>query len=128
MRPSIIAGKAIFVEWPLERNLALAREMATLANQHDAPTIVGLQGRFSSDILKIKEIIDSGRIGKVISSSWIANFGNAGGVENKNVRYFVDREIGGNMITIAIGHSLEFLNYGTDSFSATPLFRKLLLT
>ena len=100
------------MEWPLERNLSIAREMAALAREHNAPTIVGLQGRFSSEIRKMKEIIDSGRIGNVISSSWLAHFGNAGGVESKNVRYFLNREVGGNVFTIGVGHSLEFLNYG----------------
>jgi predicted dehydrogenase len=112
VRPSIIAGKAIFVEWPLERNLAIAREMAALAKKHNCPTIVGLQGRFSAEIRKMREIVDSGRIGKIVSSSWFAHFGNAGGVESKSVRYFLDREVGGNVFTIGVGHSLEFLNYG----------------
>lgn len=100
VRPSIIADKAIFVEWPLERNLSIAREMAALAREHNAPTIVGLQGRFSSEIRKMKEIVDSGRIGNVISSSWLAHFGNAGGVESKNVRYFLDREVGEKIPTV----------------------------
>jgi predicted dehydrogenase len=112
VRPSIIAGKAIFVEWPLDRNLEVAREMAALAEKHNAPTVVGIQGSFSPEIRKLKEIIDSGRIGRVISSSWQAPFGNGGPTERKNVRYFVDRDVGGNVITIGVGHSLEFLASG----------------
>ena len=112
VKPSIIAGKAIFVEWPLEASLAIAREMTTLAKKHNAPTIVGLQGAFAPEVRKLKEVIDSGRIGPVVSSSWIASLGNGGGVERKNVRYFVDRKVGGNVVSIAVGHSLEFLTYG----------------
>jgi predicted dehydrogenase len=112
VKASIIARKAVFVEWPLERNLAVAREMAALAAQHNAPTIVGLQGSFSPEIRKLKEVIESGRIGRVVSSSWEASFGNGGRTESKNVRYFLEREVGGNVISIGVGHSLEFINYG----------------
>lgn len=116
VRPSIIAGKAVYVEWPLERNLEIAREMAALAAKHSAPTIVGIQGSFSPEVRKMKEIIVSGRIGKVISSSWNVAFGNGGPTVRKNVRYFVDREVGGNVITIGVGHCLEFLTYGNYYF------------
>jgi hypothetical protein len=123
VRPSIIAGKAVFVEWPLERNLEVAREMAELAAKHNAPTIVGIQGSFSPEIRKLKAVIETGRIGKVVSSSWKAAFGNGGATERKNVRYFVDREVGGNVVTIGVGHSLEFLTYGNSHpvFGSTKL-------
>lgn len=112
MRPSIIAGKAVFVEWPLDRNLEVAQEMQALAAKHNAPTIVGLQGSFSPQVRKMKEVVESGRVGNVISSSWQAALGNGGATESKNVRYFLDRDVGGNVITIGVGHSLEFLHYG----------------
>ncbi|KAH8590160.1 putative oxidoreductase [Bisporella sp. PMI_857] len=118
VKASIIAGKAVFVEWPLERNLAVAREMAALAAQHNAPTIVGLQGSFSPEIRKLKEVIESGRIGRVVSSSWEASFGNGGRTESKNVRYFLEREVGGNVISIGVGHSLEFINYVLGDFKS----------
>ena len=123
MRASIIAGKAVFVEWPLERNLEVAREMASLAAKHNAPTIVGIQGSFSPEIRKMKEIIDIGRIGKVISSSWFTTFPNGGATLGKNFRYFVDREVGGNLFSIGVGHSLEFLHFGNHllAFGETVL-------
>lgn len=113
MRPSLIAGKSVYIEWPLEASLTLAREAATLAAKHNATTLVGLQASFSPLIRKIKELIDAGKLGRVVSSTWQAALGNAGGVEGKNVRYFVDRSVGGNVISIGVGHSLEFLNHGT---------------
>jgi predicted dehydrogenase len=57
--------------------------------------MVGIQGSFSPVIRKMKEIVDGGRIGKVLSSSVLASTGNAGPTEVKNVRYFLDREVGG---------------------------------
>lgn len=121
VRPSLIAGKAVYVEWPLERSLAGAKEAASLAAEHNAKTLVGLQGSFSPLIRKVKDIVESGTIGRVVSSSWQAALGNGGGVEGSRVRYFVDREVGGNVISIAVGHSLEFLNYGQSKvFTSSP--------
>jgi len=107
VRPSIIAGKAVFVEWPLERNLAIAREMAALVVKHNAKNMVGLQGSYPSIIRKMKEVIESGRIGKLLSSTILGHMGNGGPTEVKNVRYFLDRDVGGNLVSIRFGHAME---------------------
>jgi predicted dehydrogenase len=46
IRLSIIAGKSVFVEWPLERNLEVAKKITVLAAKHGSKTIVGIQGSF----------------------------------------------------------------------------------
>jgi predicted dehydrogenase len=122
VRPSIIAGKSIFVEWPLDRNLSVAQEMSLLATKHGVKTIVGIQGSFSLVIRKMKELVEGGRIGKVLSSSVLANTGNGGPTEVKNVRYFLDREVGGNIVTIHFGHSIEFITSGISPFPSVPPF------
>jgi predicted dehydrogenase len=108
------------VEWPLDRNLSVAQEMSTLAHTHNAKTMVGIQGSFSPVIRSVKEIVEGGRIGKVLSSSVFASTGNAGPTEVKNVRYFLDREVGGNILSIHFGHSLEFITSGMYS-ACTPI-------
>ncbi|OGM47517.1 oxidoreductase [Aspergillus bombycis] len=117
VRPSLIAGKAVYVEWPLDRNLEVAQEMATLAAKHNARTIVGIQGAFSPIIHKMRSVIESDQIGRVLSSTITGSFGNNVDAESKNVRYFLDREVGGNTMTIHVGHSLEFIAAG-ESFSS----------
>jgi predicted dehydrogenase len=112
VKPSIIAGKSVFVEWPLDRNLAVAKEMAELASKHNAKTILGLQASFEPIVRKMKEYVASGKVGKVLSSSILASLVNGGVTERKAVRYFLDREIGGNVISIHVGHSLEFIIAG----------------
>src|SRR3954451_19957732 len=42
---ALVAGKAVYCEWPLGRDLADARPMAALATNQGVPTVVGLQGR-----------------------------------------------------------------------------------
>jgi len=83
VRPSIIAGKDVFVEWPLEKNLAIAKEMNELAKEHGGRTIVGLQGRYSEPVVKVKELVwgrdgKGGRIGRVLGSTLFAALGVSG--------------------------------------------------
>ncbi|KAB8231260.1 Gfo/Idh/MocA family protein [Aspergillus alliaceus] len=122
VRPSLIAGKAVYVEWPLDRNLEVAKEMATLAAKHNAPTIVGLQGSFSPAIRKLRSVIESGRIGRVLSSTAAGALGNRIDAESKNVRYFLDREVGGNPTTIHVGHGLEFFTAVLGEFKTFKTF------
>ncbi|KAF8850468.1 putative dehydrogenase [Acephala macrosclerotiorum] len=68
VEPSLEAGKAVFVEWPLDRNLSIAKEMAALAAKSGSKTIT----------------IDEGKIGKVLSSTIFGPQGNGGETEVKN--------------------------------------------
>lgn len=87
--PAIEAGKDIFIEWPAGVSLKESTELAEAAKKKGIRTIVGLQGRQSPMIAKvmhpfidvgrigltltqIKEILDSGVIGKVISTSIVS--------------------------------------------------------
>lgn len=112
VRPSIIAGKDVFVEWPLDKNHEVAREMAELVAKHNVKSIVGLQGSFSPIVRKVKSTIEEGKIGKILSSTLFSSLGNGDRNESKNVRYFVEREIGGNVMSIHLGHSLEIIASG----------------
>ena len=62
------AGKAVFCEWPLGKNLAEAKEMAGLATQRSLTTIVGLQARSAPAILYARDLIQSGHIGEVLTA------------------------------------------------------------
>ncbi|KAB8221555.1 hypothetical protein BDV33DRAFT_76505 [Aspergillus novoparasiticus] len=125
VRPSLIAGKAVYVEWPLDRNLEVAREMATLASKHNARTIVGIQGAFSPIIRKMRSVIERGEIGRVLASTITGSFGNNIDAESKNVRYFLDREVGGNPITIHVGHSLESIAAVLGEFKTLRSFSSI---
>ncbi|KAF9889364.1 transcription regulator gal80 [Aspergillus nanangensis] len=107
VRPSLVAGKAVYVEWPLDRNLDVAKEMASLAIKHHAKTVVGLQSSFNPVIRKMRSLVQGNAIGRVLSSSFIGAAGNQLQAESKNVRYFLDRSVGGSMMSIHAGHTLE---------------------
>ena len=64
---AIEAGKHVYTEWPLGRTTAEAEELAKLANTKGVHTAVGLQSRVSPALLYIKELIDGGYVGEVLS-------------------------------------------------------------
>lgn len=109
IRPSLVAGKDAFVEWPLASNAKDAEELTRLAKEKNVKTIVGLQGRVSPIYLKIKQVLESGKIGKVVSSSIALT----GGINSRDsvpegLAYFFNSKIGGNMFTIYGGHRKSF--------------------
>ena len=109
IKPSLMKGKSVYCEWPLASNLADAEELQALAKKHNARTMVGLQGELAPVVLKVKSLIEEDKIGKVLSSTVIT----AGGTRTRDtlpegLKYFTQNKYGGNMVTIAIGHSEYF--------------------
>lgn len=106
IRPSVEAGKNVFVEWPLAENAGRARELADLAKQSGSETLIGLQARVAPAVLKVKELLQAGTIGKVLSSDVHAfTPGGGGDSMSEGLAYFLDKRVGGNPVTIAFGHS-----------------------
>ncbi len=104
-KPALLAGKAVFVEWPLGVNTAEAKELADLAKTKGVKTVVGLQARASPLVAKVQEVLDSGRIGKVMSTTVIGTF--SGIPTDKfpaDAAYYLDKNSGGNVFTIQLGH------------------------
>ena len=106
VKPSVEAGKTVFVEWPLAENVGRARELADLAKVSGSQTLVGLQGRVAPSITKVREVMQNGAIGKVLSSDVVAYTPFGGGNSmTEGLAYFLDKKVGGNPITIAFAHS-----------------------
>ncbi|PBP17460.1 oxidoreductase [Diplocarpon rosae] len=77
--PSLKAGKDVYVEWPLGKNLAEAKELLHLKNHGGSQrTVVGLQARQAPILKEIKNLLAAGRIGTVLSSTWTGQGGNLG--------------------------------------------------
>ncbi|KAI0376698.1 NAD(P)-binding protein [Hypomontagnella monticulosa] len=116
--PSIRAGKAVYIEWPLVENYEEA--VALTGNKRLDNSIIGLQGRVSPIVLKLKELLKSGRIGRVLSSD-IRTYGNLlpRDVLPEGLSYFTDRPIGGNPITIAYGHTIDYVHEVLGEFESS---------
>jgi predicted dehydrogenase len=110
------AGKAVYCEWPLGRDLDDARAMAALATQQGAPAVVGLQARQAPAIEFVKELLRDGYVGEVLSTTMVG-LSVPGDVVAQANAYMLDKTNGANLLTIAIGHSLDTLNYVLGEFA-----------
>lgn len=112
VKPSIEAGRSVYVEWPLAENVSRATELSNLAKKSGSVTLVGLQARVAPSVLKVKEVLQSGAIGKVLSSEVQACTPGGGGDSiSEGLAYFLDKKVGGNPVTIAFAHSMFSTNH-----------------
>ncbi|CAF2482959.1 unnamed protein product [Rotaria sp. Silwood2] len=116
--PALLQGKNAIIEWPLGRNLQEAEELTQLARSKGVKTMVGLQARQSSVVKKMKEIISSGKLGKVLSTHLYAGGAAWGAAINEGNTYLADIENGANMITILGGHLLDAMCYILGEFES----------
>src|SRR3989441_6943031 len=61
---ALAAGKAVYCEWPLGRDLDDARAMAALAAKQRVHTVVGLQARQAPAIEFVQELLSDGYVGE----------------------------------------------------------------
>jgi predicted dehydrogenase len=113
---ALAAGKAVYCEWPLGRDLDDARAMATLASEQGVRTVVGLQGRQAPEIEFVRELLGHGYVGEVLSTTMVG-LSLPGDVVVKPNAYMLDKANGANLLTIAVGHSLDTLNYVLGEFA-----------
>ena len=127
---ALSAGKAVYCEWPLGRDLDDARAMAALAAERGVRTVVGLQARQAPAIEFIRELLGDGYVGEVLSTTMIG-LSVPGDVVVRPNAYMLDETSGANVLTIAVGHSMDTLNYVLGEFadlSAVSDLRRPLIT
>jgi predicted dehydrogenase len=127
---ALAAGKAVYCEWPLGRDLDDARAMAALAAEKRVRTVVGLQARQAPAIEFIQELLRDGYVGEVLSTTMVGLLVPGDVVVQPNA-YMLDKANGANLLTIGAGHSLDILNYVLGEFaelSAVSDLRRPLIT
>ena len=127
---ALAAGKAVYCEWPLGRDLDDARAMAALAAEQGVPTVVGLQARQAPAIQFVQELLSDGYVGEVLSTTMVGLSVPGDVVAGPNA-YMLDKTNGANVLTIAVGHSLDLLNHVLGEFadlSAVSELRRPLIT
>jgi predicted dehydrogenase len=127
---ALAAGKAVYCEWPLGRGLDDARAMALLAVEQGVRNVVGLQARQAPAIQFVRELLGDGYVGEVLSTT-IIGVSIAGDVVSQPNVYMLDGNNGANLLTVAVGHSLDALNHVLGEFanlSAVSDVRRPLIT
>jgi predicted dehydrogenase len=113
---ALAAGKAVYCEWPLGRDLDDASAMAALAAEQRVRTVVGLQGRQAPAIQFVQDLLRDGYVGEILSTTMVGLSIPGDAVVNANA-YMLDNTNGANLLTIAVGHSLDTLNYVLGEFA-----------
>jgi predicted dehydrogenase len=127
---ALTAGKSVYCEWPLGRDLEDARAMAALAAQHGVRTVVGLQARQAPAIEFVQQLLRDGYVGEVLSTTMVG-LSIPGDVVVQANAYMLDKTNGANLLTVPVGHSLDILNYVLGEFadlSAVSDLRRPLIT
>jgi predicted dehydrogenase len=127
---ALAAGKAVYCEWPLGRDIDDARAMAALAAERGVRTVVGLQGRQAPAIEFVQGLLSDGYVGEVLSTTMVGLSVPGDSVVQPNA-YMLDETNGANVLTIAVGHSLDTLNYVLGEFadlSGVSALRRPLIT
>src|SRR5881409_2592005 len=107
---ALAAGKAVYCEWPLGRDLEDARAMAALAAGQGVRTVAGLQARQAPAIEFVQALLSDGYVGEVLSTTMVG-LSVAGDVVGQPNAYMLDEKNGANALTIAFGHSVDLLNH-----------------
>jgi len=110
------AGKTVYCEWPLGRDTDDARAMAALAAKQGVRTVVGLQARQAPAIEFVQQLLSDGYVGEVLSTTMVG-LSVPGDVVGQPNAYMLDKTNGANVLTIAVGHSLDILNYVLGEFA-----------
>ena len=115
-KAAIEAGKHVYTEWPLGRTTAEAEELTALAHAKGVQTAVGLQSRVSPTLLYVRELLETGYVGEVLSCHVTAMRDVA--LERPSSRTWQrDASLGAHTLTIATGHVIDALRFVAGNFA-----------
>lgn len=104
-RSALEAGKHIYCEWPLAITVEQAEELAALADATEVKAMIGLHLRGSPAMLKAKQLIAEGYVGKIYNITLQARlFGPI-------MRAMALRSTGTTLLSIYGGHLLDALDH-----------------
>ncbi len=104
---AIAAGKHVYSEWPLGRDVAEAEEMATAVRAAGVHAAVGLQLRGSPVVRRARELVASGAIGRVLSANVYSATAGFGPDVPAPFVYLEDPGNFANLVTIQGAHTID---------------------
>ncbi len=109
VKAALEAGKHVYCEHPLGNGLEETIELAELSASKNGVAVTGLQMTVSPEIRYMKQLIDDGYLGDVLSTTLIGSGGNWRDETVSSNYYLYDKENGATMLTIPLGHTLAGL-------------------
>ena len=117
-KAAVLAGKHVYCEWPLVQTAAQATELAELADAKGVHHVVGLQARCSPTILKARELVSSGYVGRVISATVRYGSMTNGASVDSSRTYMVDGTTHVGLLEIHGGHVLDTVRFCLGDFAS----------
>jgi predicted dehydrogenase len=109
---ALAAGKHVLCEWPLAQTTEVAARLATTARTAGVVNAVGLQARYTPAVVRARELIAQGYIGRVVSVTvYSARSVAAGARLPAAFAYTLDRTNGAGTLEVAGGHTLDAVQY-----------------
>jgi predicted dehydrogenase len=103
------AGKAVYCEWPLGNGLKEAETLAALAKKQGGLAVAGLQARSAPSVAYVRDLIEQGYVGEVLSTTLIGSGMGWGPTVEPYNAYANDKKNGATMLSIALGHAADAL-------------------
>jgi predicted dehydrogenase len=107
-RSALESGKHVYCEWPLGATTKEAEELAALARKNKLHTMVGLQRRASPAFMYMRELVNDGYVGQVLSVN-MSQMGSGVLTRTADRTWQRDVTLGANTLTITFGHSIDAL-------------------
>lgn len=121
-KDAVLAGKHVYVEKTMTYNTAEALALRKLVNQYPKQVFqVGYQYRYSPLYFKVKEMIQSGYIGKVsqIDCRWDRNGNWRRPVPDQSLERQINwrmyKEYSGGLPAELLSHQIDFINWAFDT-------------
>jgi predicted dehydrogenase len=105
---ALAAGKHVYCEWPLGREVAEAEEMAA-AVAADSHAVIGLQGLSAPAVREAARLVGDGAIGKPMTARIFSPTAGWGAEAPPFYAYLQDKRNGATLETIAGGHTLAVI-------------------
>jgi predicted dehydrogenase len=106
---ALSAGKAVYCEWPLGNGLHEAETLAALAKKKGVLAVAGLQARSAPPVAYVRDLIEQGYVGEVLSTTLIGSGMGWGPTVEPHNAYLNDKKNGATMLSIALGHAADAL-------------------
>lgn len=103
---ALTAGKHVYCEWPLGRDLAEAQEMQSAARRAGAHVVIGTQGVVAPAIRHAALLVREGAIGRPLNLRVVSPSAGWGSRIMSSYAYLEDKRNGATLSTIPGGHTL----------------------
>jgi predicted dehydrogenase len=105
-------GKHVMCEWPLGRDVEEAATMAKAARNSAVRTCIGLQGRMAPAARQARKVLDTGGIGRPLTTSiYVPSTALGGPRASAHLAYLMDPAHGATLTTISGGHNIDLARF-----------------